>query len=72
MADAKAKLEMNGEARAYDYAQGEEVMRLAHVAITGQAHCYWFLDESKGGVKSFPKASEKIDNGQAYFSDFRK
>lgn len=70
---ALAKLEMNGEARAYDHAQGEEVMRLAYVAITrAKLHCYWFLDESKGGVKSFPKASERIDNSQAYFSDFRK
>lgn len=34
--------------------------------------CYGFFDESKGGVKSFPKASEKIDKRQAYFSDFRK
>ncbi|WP_217191329.1 UvrD-helicase domain-containing protein [Pseudomonas shirazica] len=68
-----AKLEMDGEARAYDLAQGEEVMRLAYVAITrAKLHCYWFLDESKCGVKSFPKASEKIDAGQAYFSDFRK
>jgi hypothetical protein len=31
-----------------------------------------YLDESKGGAKSFPKASEKIDQSQAYFSDFRK
>lgn len=70
---ALAKLEMDGEAKAYDLAQGEEVMRLAYVAITrAKLHCYWFLDESKGGVKSFPKASEKIDAGQAYFSDFRK
>ncbi|AGZ36376.1 MAG: UvrD-helicase domain-containing protein [Pseudomonas sp.] len=70
---ALAKLEMDGEARAYDLAQGEEVMRLAYVAITrAKLHCYWFLDESKGGVKSFPKASEKIDASQAYFSDFRK
>lgn len=70
---ALAKLEMSGEARAYDLAQGEEVMRLAYVAITrAKLHCYWFLDESKGGAKSFPKASEKIDQRQAYFSDFRK
>lgn len=70
---ALAKLVMNGEARAYDVAQGEEVMRLAYVAITrAKLHCYWFLDESKGGVKSFPKASERIDERQAYFGDFRK
>lgn len=70
---ALAKLEMNGESRAYDQAQGEEVMRLAYVAITrAKLHCYWFLDESKGGAKSFPKASEKIDQRQAYFSDCRK
>lgn len=70
---ALAKLEMNGEARAYDLAQGEEVMRLAYVAITrAKLHCYWFLDESKGGAKSFPKASEKIDERQPYFRDFRK
>lgn len=48
-------------------------MRLAYVAITrAELHCYWFLDESKGGVKSLPRASEKIGKGQAYFSDFRK
>lgn len=28
------KLEMNRDARAYDYAQGDEVMRLAYVAVT--------------------------------------
>lgn len=70
---ALAKLEMNGEARAYDLAQAEEVMRLAYVAITrAKLHCYWFLDESKGGAKSFPKASEKIDERQPYFCDLRK
>lgn len=68
-----AKLVMNGEAKAYDFAQGEEVMRLAYVAITrAKLHCYWFLDAPKPGGKGFPKASAQIDKRQLFFSDHRR
>lgn len=68
-----AGLVMNGEARAYDFAQGEEVMRLAYVAITrAKVNCYWFLDPPKPASKGFPRASAKIDKEQAFFSDYRR
>ncbi|MBC3487127.1 UvrD-helicase domain-containing protein [Pseudomonas sp. SWRI50] len=70
---ALAGLVMNGEARAYDFAQGEEVMRLAYVAITrAKVNCYWFLDPPKPASKGFPRASAKIDKDQAFFSDHRR
>jgi hypothetical protein len=70
---AKAKLVMNGEAKAYDFAQGEEVMRLAYVAITrAKIHCYWFLDAPKPGSQGFPKASDRIDKRQPFFLDQRR
>ncbi|MDR8364110.1 UvrD-helicase domain-containing protein [Pseudomonas sp. JL3] len=70
---AMAKLVMNGEARAYDFAQGEEVMRLAYVAITrAKIHCYWFLDAPKTGSLGYPKASDRIDKQQPYFRDLRR
>lgn len=70
---AMAKLVMNGEARAYDFAQGEEVMRLAYVAITrAKIHCYWFLDAPKTGCLGYPKASDRIDKQQPYFRDLRR
>lgn len=69
---AMAELVMNGEARAYDFAQGEEVMRLAYVAITrAKTHCYWFLDAAKSGSQGFPKASDRIDKRQPFFLDQR-
>ncbi|PTV62595.1 DNA helicase UvrD [Pseudomonas putida] len=69
---AMAKLAAKGQAQAYDFSQGEEVMRLAYVAITrAKVHCYWFLDQPKQGGKGFPKASEKIDNTKPFFSDGR-
>lgn len=68
-----AKLVMNGDAKAYDFAQVEEVMRLAYVAITrAKLHCYWFLDAPKPGGKGFPKASAQIDKRQWFFSDHRR
>lgn len=70
---ALAGLVMNGEARAYDVAQGEEVMRLAYVAITrAKVNCYWFLDPPKPASKGFPRASAKIDKDQAFFIDYRR
>jgi superfamily I DNA/RNA helicase len=70
---AMAKLVMNDEARAYDFAQGEEVMRLAYVAITrAKIHCYWFLDAPKTGSLGYPKASDRIDKQQPYFRDLRR
>lgn len=65
---AMAKLVMNGEAKAYDFAQGEEVMRLAYVAITrAKIHCYGFLDAPKPGSQGFPKASDRTDKHQSFF-----
>lgn len=64
---------MNGEARAYVFAQGEEVMRLACVAIIrAKVNCYWFLDPPKPASKGFPRASAKIDKDEAFFSDHRR
>ncbi|WP_025752830.1 MULTISPECIES: UvrD-helicase domain-containing protein [unclassified Pseudomonas] len=70
---ALAGLVMNSEARAYDFAQGEEVMRLAYVAITrAKVNCYWFLDPPKPASKGYPRASAKIDKDQAFFIDHRR
>ncbi len=70
---AMAKLVMNGEAKAYDFAQGKEVMRLAYVTITrAKIHCYSFLDAPKPGSQGFPKASDRTDKHQSFFLDQRQ
>ncbi|HHN3380499.1 TPA: UvrD-helicase domain-containing protein [Pseudomonas aeruginosa] len=70
---AQANLGIDGEPRAYDAAQAEEVMRLAYVAITrAKLHCYWFMDPVKAASQGLLKASERIDKSQLYFQDFRR
>lgn len=69
----QADLSMNGEALAYDDAQGDEVMRLAYVAITrAKLYCYWFMEENAAGGNGLPKASERVDTSQPFFEDFRQ
>ncbi|MBD8100426.1 UvrD-helicase domain-containing protein [Pseudomonas fluorescens] len=69
----QADLSMNGEALAYDDAQGDEVMRLAYVAITrAKLYCYWFMEENAAGGNGLPKASERVDTSRPFFEDFRQ
>lgn len=69
----QADLSMNGEALAYDDAQGDEVMRLAYVAITrAKLYCYWFMEENAAGGNGLPKASERVDTSRMFFEDFRQ
>lgn len=69
----QADLSMNGEKLAYDDAQGDEVMRLAYVAITrAKLYCYWFMEDNATGGNGLPKASERVDTSQPFFEDFRQ
>ncbi|MGH8467390.1 MAG: UvrD-helicase domain-containing protein, partial [Pseudomonas sp.] len=68
----QAGLGREGDPQAFDNAQGDEVLRLAYVAITRAAkHCYWYVDKPTGDAASLPRASRQVDGRKAFFEDGR-
>ena len=67
-----AGLGKDGDSEPYDNAQKDEILRLAYVGITRAVkHCYWYVEAQDTPAANAPKASDRVPQGKAFFSDQR-